>query len=93
MVLDLQLLKARQRLNELNEQVKQLDEGLTRKRMQPVIRQLDKRLQAFGEQQGYEMIWTPTTAGNLAFASNAADVTDDLLAWIALNPAPPEAAN
>jgi outer membrane protein len=91
--LELQLLKARQRLDELDEQVQELDEGLTRKRMQPVIQQLDKQLQAFGEQQGYEMIWTPTTTGNLAFASNAADVTDDLLAWIALNPAPSEAAN
>ena len=48
----------------------------------PVLQELDKSLKAFGEAEGYEMIWTATSAGNLVYTSAASDVTDDLLAWI-----------
>ena len=82
-VLELQLIKARQQQRRLDDQVRQLEITLDRQRMGPVLESLDAHLQAFGAEAGYDMIWTATGNGNLAFASDAADVTDDLLAWIA----------
>lgn len=81
-VLDIQLLKARQQQLALTQQLDQLETKLRQDRMKPVLQELDKSLKAFGEAEGYEMIWTATSAGNLVYTSAASDVTDDLLAWI-----------
>jgi hypothetical protein len=44
-------------------------------------------MRLFGAANGYAIIWTATTAGNLAYASDAANVTDDLLDWMSTHPA------
>ena len=85
-VLDIQLLKARQQQSALQQQLSELEAKLRQERMTPVLGQLDEQLQELGKQEGFEMIWTATSSGNLVFASAAADVTDDLLAWLNTRP-------
>jgi len=87
-VLQLQLVTARQRQDELDRQLGSLETRLRSERMQPVYVSLNKQMRRFGEANGYAMIWTATTAGNLAYASDAANITDELLAWMSTNPAP-----
>jgi len=85
-VLQLQLVTARQRQDELDRQLTALETRLRAERMKPVYVSLNRQMRRFGEENGYAMIWTATTAGNLAYASDAANVTDDLLSWISTHP-------
>ena len=87
-VLQLQLLTARQRQDTLDSQLASLEARLRREKMEPVYAGLNQQMRRFGEANGYAMIWTATNAGNLAYASDAANITDDLLAWMATHPAP-----
>ncbi len=87
-VLQLQLVTARQRQDELDRQLVSLESRLRRERMIPVYEGLNRQMRRFGEEKGYAIIWTATSAGNLAYASDAANITDDLLAWMSANPLP-----
>jgi outer membrane protein len=87
-VLQLQLVTARQRQEELGRQLVSLEGRLRNERMKPVYDGLNRQMRRFGEEKGYAIIWTATASGNLAYASDAANITDDLLAWMSENPLP-----
>lgn len=88
-VLQQKIVLAMQKQSELDAKFATLAKKLETERMEPVWKELDAGLQAFGQAEGYAMIWTATGSGNLAYASDAANVTDDLVAWMATHP--PEA--
>jgi len=85
-ILELQLLSATQRQNDLDRQLQSLETKLRKKHMAPIYADLNEQMKRFGTANGYAMIWTATTAGNLAYADDAANVTDDLLEWMSANP-------
>jgi Skp family chaperone for outer membrane proteins len=85
-LLQLQITTARERVQALDQQLKALESSLLRDRLGPVTAELGDRVRAFGEAEGYAMIWT--SGPDLAYASGATDLTDDVLAWIAEHPAP-----
>jgi Skp family chaperone for outer membrane proteins len=86
-VLNLQLLTARQRQDDLDGQLRAVETRLRKERMAPIYLSLNQQMRLFGAANGYAIIWTATTAGNLAYASDAANVTDDLLDWMSTHPA------
>ena len=83
------LLMAQQKQAELERDLDRARLRLDEERMAPIYAALDERMEAFGQQAGYHLIFAATSSGNLAYTSDAANVTDDLLAWIAQHPAPP----
>jgi outer membrane protein len=75
-----ELIKSKQQqLNQyqqaINAQAQQEDQKMT----SDIIAQVNAYLKKYGEQKGYTIIFAATDYGNIAFASDALNVTDDVL--------------
>lgn len=56
----------------------QLDETL----MAPVLAEINGHLNDFGEEYGYKIIFGTLSGGNILFAQDAVNLTDDFLAYV-----------
>lgn len=59
--------------------VEQLTKEADDKMSQAVIEQINTGTQAYGEEQGYDIIFGTTESGNILFGKDALDITDELL--------------
>jgi outer membrane protein len=50
--------------------------------MQPVYSEINKALDAFGKKNGYYMIFSATTSGNILFVDDEADITEKVIQFI-----------
>lgn len=56
--------------------------GLERELMQPVFDELNAYMNDFGRERGYNMIFGTVAGGNILFAKEADDLTDEFLAYV-----------
>lgn len=49
--------------------------------MQPVLDELNRRMNAFGDEHGYDIIFGTVNGGSILYAQRAVDLTDQILAY------------
>ena len=50
--------------------------------MQPVYGELNSFIRDYGKEHGYDMIWGATSSGNIVYAREAVNLTEDVLKYI-----------
>ena len=55
---------------------------LEAEKMQPIYNLLNTTLSAYGNLNGYKIIWGATPNGNIVYADSTVDLTDEILAYI-----------
>lgn len=61
----------------VQEKAVQLEQSL----MQPVYEEINAGMKSFGEKEGYAIIFGTVAGGNILFAQDAVDLTDEFLAY------------
>lgn len=71
----------RQELVRYSRAVSERAAALEAEKMQPVFDEINARLERFGKAEGYDLIFGTLAGGSVLFAQDAADLTDDFLAY------------
>ncbi|MGB0523977.1 MAG: OmpH family outer membrane protein [Flammeovirgaceae bacterium] len=78
--LSVELLKTKkQQLQQYQQAVGQKAQEEEQKAMQAVLEEVNAFLEAYGKEQGYQVILAATQAGNIAYADESIDITDEVV--------------
>jgi outer membrane protein len=70
---------AQKRLDRYRRAVENKAQSMRQELMQPVYDQLNADIQRFGEEEGYDLVFGTVSGGNILYAREATDITDEFL--------------